>query len=72
MGFKTFNDFWSEEYDGYEDRDRYVKILELIDTLAKKPIKELQQMYIDMQEIFEHNYNLLLNQNYNTNITYIE
>lgn len=71
LGFKTFNDFWSEEYDGYEARNRFVKILELINNLAKKPIVELEKMYWDMQPILDHNYNLLLNQNYNTKITYI-
>ena len=71
MGFKTFCNFWSEDYDGYEGRDRFIKILELIDNLAKKPIAELHEMYEGMQEILDHNYNLLLNQTYNTNITYI-
>lgn len=71
MGFRTFNDCWSEEYDGYEGRDRFLKILELINTLANKSLIELQTMYWNMQYTLDHNYNLLLNQNYNTNITYI-
>ena len=71
MGFRTFCDFWSEEYDGYEGRDRFVKIIELIDQLAKKSITELEQMYWDMQYTLDYNYNLLINQNYNTKITYI-
>jgi hypothetical protein len=71
MGFRTFNDFWSENYDGYEGRDRFVKILKLIDSLAQKSLVELQEMYWNMQYTLEHNYNLLLNQSYNTNITYI-
>jgi len=71
MGFKTFCNFWSEDYDGYEGRDRFIKILELIDNLAKKPAAELQEMYQSMQEILDYNYNLLLNQTYSTDITYI-
>ena len=71
MGFRTFNDFWSEEYDGYDGRDRFTKILKVIDGLAKKSLDELQQLYCDMQYTLNHNYNLLLNQTYNTNITYI-
>jgi hypothetical protein len=72
MGFRTFSDFWSEDYDGYEGTDRFVKILELIDTLAKKSINELQEIYCNMQYTLDHNYNLLLTQNYNTNITLIK
>ena len=69
MGFKTFCNFWSEEYDGYQGRDRYVKILELIDTLAKKSIKELDDMYASMQHILKHNYDLLINQTYKKSIS---
>lgn len=71
MGFRTFNDFWSEDYDGYEGRDRFIKILELIDSLAKLPINELENMYWEMQYSLEHNYNLLSSQSYTTDITYI-
>ena len=75
MGFKTFQtptlDFWSEDYDGYEGRERYVRILALIDKLAKKSKKELEEMFQAMQPILDYNYNLLVNQNYKTQITYI-
>jgi hypothetical protein len=71
MGFRTFSDFWSEDYDGYDSRDRFIKILNLIDDLSKKSKSELQRMYWDMQYTLDHNYNLLINQNYKTQITYI-
>ena len=71
MGFHTFNEFWSEEYDGYTGRERYLKILELIDTLSKKSLRELEYMYASMQFQLDHNYELLINQNYNTDITHI-
>ena len=72
LGFRTFNDFWSEDYDGYEGRERYIKILQLIDNLSKKSTGELKKLYWNMQCTLDHNYNLLLNQNYTTNISYIE
>jgi hypothetical protein len=72
MGFKTFGDFWSEEYDGYDNRDRYTKILELIDQLAKKSTSELEKMYWDMQYTLDHNYDLLLNQTYKKKISHVE
>jgi hypothetical protein len=71
MGFRTFGDFWSENYDGYESKERFIKILELIDSLAGKSKTELEQMYLDMQYTLDYNYNLLINQEFNTKITYI-
>jgi hypothetical protein len=71
MGFKTFNNFWDENYDGFADSNRYIKILELIDQIAKLSVAELDRMYHDMQLILDHNYNLLMNQSYKKETTYI-
>jgi hypothetical protein len=61
IGFKTFNDFWSEDYDGFADTNRYNRILTLIDEIALKSPGELLTMYQKMQDILDHNYNLLIN-----------
>ena len=71
MGFRTFADFWPEHYDGYEGRDRYTMVLQLIDFLATKTNEELEQMYLDMQYTLDHNYNLLSTQSYNKDIKLI-
>jgi len=75
MGFKTFQTlddrFWSEDYDGYEGKERYIRILALIDKLAKKSKDELQEMYQLMQPILDHNYNLLVTQSYTNAVTEI-
>jgi hypothetical protein len=71
MGFKTFCNFWLEDYDGYEGQERYVRILALIDELAKKSKKELQELHQAMQPVLDHNYNLLQTQSYNKIITKI-
>jgi hypothetical protein len=71
MGFRTFSDFWDEDYDGYEGKDRLDKIINLIDWLATQPIGKLESMYWDMQYTLEHNYNLLVNKKYQTKITQI-
>lgn len=68
LGFRTFADFWSEDYDGYEGQQRYTKILELIDHLATKSNSELEAMYWDMQYTLDHNYQLLMDQSYNRSI----
>ena len=72
MGFRTFADFWDEDYDGYETKDRYVKILTLLDQLSKKSHTELETMYRDMQYSLQHNYDLLQKQTYTTDLTYID
>jgi len=72
MGFRTFYEFWDEDYDGYEPQQKYLMILRLIDTLSKKSTSELEQMYQAMQPILDHNYNLLVNKNYTTAIDYVD
>jgi hypothetical protein len=67
LGFRTFNDFWDEEYDGYEGRERYVRILKLVDTLAKKSKSELNDLYWAMKYTLDYNYDLLQTQSYNIN-----
>lgn len=71
MGFKTFYEYWDEDYDGFEGKNRYLKILDIIDMLAKKTPNELEEMYKSMQNILDHNYNLLVNQIYSKNITHV-
>lgn len=72
MGFKTFWEFWDEEYDGYNMGQRYQKILNIINDLSKKSTAELQQMYQAMQPILEHNYRLLIERSYSKKITYVD
>lgn len=72
MGFRTFADFWDESYDGFEGPDRFNKILTLLDQLAKKSTDELEHMYLSMTYTLEHNYNLLKNQSYNTQLRHLD
>ena len=72
MGFKTFNDFWSEEYDGYEGRDRFELIIKLIETLASKSQKELTDMHWNMKYVLDYNFELLKTQSYTNRVTLID
>lgn len=72
MGFKTFYEFWDEDYDGYGEKDRYLKILELIDSIANKSQSELREMYNNMQSILEHNHTLLMTRAFTKTIEYVE
>lgn len=57
LGFKTFSDFWNEDYDNIENHtERFVAITTLIDRISKLSVSELQKMYNDMQDILEHNF----------------
>lgn len=72
MGFKTFWNFWDESYDGFDTKDRLEQMLDLIDEISKKSKSELYQIYQDMQPILEHNYDLLANKKYKTEIVKID
>jgi hypothetical protein len=61
LGFKTFNEFWDESYDiEYDHEQRLLKIFSLIDTIDSYSIDELQTIYTKMQQIVEHNFEILL------------
>ena len=72
MGFQTFHDFWNEDYDGFETRDRLLRMYQVIQNIASQSQDELVYMYQRMQPILEHNYNLLVSQSYNKTITKIQ
>lgn len=72
MGFRTFGDFWDEDYDGYEGAERFNKILQLVDSLAAMSYDDLERMFWDMKYSLEHNYTVLKNRTYNLNIERID
>ena len=58
LGFKTFSDFWDESYDLEENHEkRMLMIFDLIDSINKMSIEEMEEMYEQMKEIIEHNFN---------------
>lgn len=56
LGFKTFNKWWSEEYDMYGLHHRIEKIAKLINQIALLSHNDLVTMLNDMQDILDHNY----------------
>jgi hypothetical protein len=71
MGFRTFHDFWDEDYDGYQGKERYSKILQVMNTLSQMSVSQLERMYWDMQYTLDHNYNLLASQTYKRTVTHV-
>jgi len=72
MGFRTFHDFWEEDYDGHRPEQRYAMIVKLINSLAQKSAQELADMYERMKPILDHNYNLILEKKYSKKINFTE
>lgn len=72
LGFKTFYEFWDEDYDGHGPAMRFHLIIKLLDTLATKTKNELNDMYYKMQNILDHNYDLLINHMYSKKITLVK
>lgn len=70
LGFKTFDNYWDETYDDISPgldktsdwdwlEQKFNHIGNIISTLATKNNSELQEMYDSMQDILDHNYNLV-------------
>lgn len=57
-GFKTFSDYWSEDYDSLTNNvDRFAAVMEILEKLCNTPYHELVSMKRDMQHILDHNFN---------------
>lgn len=69
LGFKTFGDFWDEDYDGYSGIDRYQRILNLIDHLATQSQTQLDDLHNNIKPILDYNYNLLIKRGWKTDLS---
>jgi hypothetical protein len=61
LGFKTFATWWDEGYDEDPVGHQLVEIKKILDFLSAKTLAELQQMYQEMHETLEHNYQIAIN-----------
>lgn len=55
LGFKTFDKWWSEDYDNHSSFDRIEKIFSILDYICSLNHYELNIIYNDMEYILEHN-----------------
>lgn len=61
-GFKTFSNFWNEDYDSIENHnERMNRILILINDIAKLSVSEIKNMLSEMQSILVYNRNHFYN-----------
>lgn len=59
IGFKTFDKWWSEDYDDYEGVHRIRKMLKVIRGVSQAPIEKLNKIQQEMYPVLEHNYKLI-------------
>ena len=56
-GFKTFSDFWNEDYDLIEnDAERLDAVMDLIKTINDIPLPKMQEKLAAMKDVLAHNY----------------
>ena len=61
-GFKTFSDFWSEEYDTIDDLDQRLKAVSyIVNGVGSVSLDHLEKMRDKMKPVLEHNYNWFYN-----------
>ena len=63
LGFQTFETFWSEDYDKYDNVTRILKMQKQIDRIHQMDYVQLEKMYLstEMCKIVENNYQVFKN-----------
>ena len=72
LGFATFGDYWSEDYDHQEGVERIKSIQKICDYLSTLTQEEIQAMYENMLPLLKHNrdcYKNLTNESIQKSIT---
>lgn len=65
LGFKTFDHWWAEEYDLYENGVRIKKFEDIAAKISTWSIADLNSKLIDMSSTLDHNYQTFIDLNYN-------
>lgn len=63
-GFRTFDTWWDEDYDNYQNYERIKKMYQTMDYIDQLSDQQLIDMYQDMQPTLQHNYDTLLSIRY--------
>jgi hypothetical protein len=59
MGFRTFDRWWSEDYDKYNNYQRLLEIKKVLNCIYLLPESTLYQWLEEMNEVLIHNHDLL-------------
>lgn len=68
MGFRTFWQYWDEDYDSYEASGRLLKMYKILNYIGALTADERAQLFAEISPILEHNRNLLLSKQWTNNI----
>lgn len=61
-GFKTFDNWWSEDYDSIiDDQERMQACADIVNWIGTKDISELEQMRNTMKDVLNYNYSWFYN-----------
>jgi len=60
LGFKTFNQWWDESHSQDAYSYQPIAICNILDSLGKLTVDELNGLYIDMQDTLNHNYDTMM------------
>jgi hypothetical protein len=73
LGFKTFNKFWSEDYDNIQDPEqRLLAVVDIVDNISSMSINELQDLCISMEDVLNYNFNHYVNNFKNNELKKLE
>lgn len=61
LGFKTYSDFWSEDYDKIQDPvDRLDEVINVLKKLCEMSVDDRKEMYEKMKPVLKYNQQLIL------------
>ena len=60
IGFKTFSEYWDEDYDHLNGERKLDAIMDILTDLGSRSLEDLHDMYWDMMPILKHNQAVLL------------
>ena len=67
LGFKTFDKWWSEDYDQFAGVDRIIEIKKRLSDIFSWQQEKLHTVLTEMQPILEFNYNHYMTSKLNDN-----
>ena len=63
IGFKTFSDFWSEDYDTIADPElRIMAIVDIIEWVCAQSVDDLQSLCVRMKDVLNYNFTYYVNE----------
>jgi hypothetical protein len=63
LGFKTFDNFWSEDYDSMENHPKRMNaVVDIVKQISSMSVDSLKELCYNMQSIIEYNFEFYINE----------